>query len=95
MSFLSVLQATDSVFPGAVFATSSGIAFILFILATFVHISLKGQKISDVTKEGSGRLDPPPEEFEDKQSQMDLEPDPKLKVQARKLAPDTFENDML
>merc|ERR1711976_1102404 len=71
--YVSLFNATDDTFPGAVFAASACIAFLLLILVIYVHFSLRGQKISEVTKEGSGRLD-----TDDMAAKQSMEDDSKM-----------------
>ena len=49
-------QITDNLYPGTLFILSAGFSTIAFALALYIHISLKGQRMSEVTRIGSDRL---------------------------------------
>ncbi len=54
------------------------ISLVALSIAVYIHFSLRGRKISDVTKEGADRLSP--QERAEKQ-----------RIQDRKLSPETFD----
>ena len=49
-------QITSATYPGAVFLLSAGISCISLILSVYIHISLKGRPIAEVTRLGADRL---------------------------------------
>ena len=51
-----IWQLTDKTYPGTIFFVSAGIILINLILAIYVHISLGGKRMSEVTKEGANRF---------------------------------------
>ena len=46
---------TSETYPGTCFFISTGLSIIALALAFYVHISLKGKKMQDVTAIGAGR----------------------------------------
>ena len=51
-----IWELTDKTYPGTIFFVSAGITFINLILAIYVHLSLGGKRMSEVTKEGANRF---------------------------------------
>ena len=51
-----IWELTDKTYPGTIFFVSAGIIFINLMLAIYVHMSLKGKRMAEVTKEGANRL---------------------------------------
>ena len=48
-------QITSETYPGTCFFISTGLSIIALALAFYVHISLKGKKMKDITAIGAGR----------------------------------------
>ena len=69
---------TSTTFPGAVFLLSGGISFITLSMTFYIHFSLKGKKMVEVTRIGAGRL-------------TDEEKEQKRMTENRKFSPETFD----
>ena len=61
------------------FLVSTGISSISFLLAIYVHFSLKGKRIAEVTRKGADRL-------------TDEEKEDKRILENRKFSPESFDN---
>ena len=45
-----------SLFPGAIYILNGGIATVALTLTVFIHYSLHGKTMAEVTADGSGRI---------------------------------------
>lgn len=69
---------TDETYPGTIFFVSAGICCINLACSIYVHLSLRGKRMAEVTKEGAERFSE--EELKEKN-----------RIKDRKLTTDTFE----
>ena len=69
---------TDETYPGTIFFVSAGICCLNLACSIYVHLSLRGKRMAEVTKEGAKRFS------EEELKEMN-------RMEDRKLNPDTFD----